>query len=135
MGIVLLATKGNLLQSETLWKFRTKNFEIVCEALEPSFVDPLVHDQVVIDAVERGEAVLRHLTARVYHWGVEVGKARLLDSIHVCEPLPEDSEWRHVFDSIIVTDHSYRRKVALWAITDARKNLNELIGALGNIHQ
>lgn len=92
-----------------------------------------MHDQVVIDAVECGEAILRHLTARVYHRGVEVGEARLLDSIHVCEPLPEVSEWRHVFDSIIVTDHSYRRKVARWAITDARKNLGKLLGALVNI--
>ncbi|NEJ31738.1 hypothetical protein GR205_27570 [Rhizobium leguminosarum] len=134
MGGVLHASKGNILQSETLWRFKTKNFEIVCEALAPPFVDPLVHDQVVIDAVERGEAILTHLTARVYHRGVEVGEARLLDSIHVSEPLPEDSEWRHVFDSIIVTDHSYRRKVARRAITVARKNLGELWGALGNIH-
>ncbi|MGO8249014.1 hypothetical protein [Rhizobium johnstonii] len=116
------------MQSETLWRFKTKDFEIVCEALGPPFVDPLVHDQVVIAAVERGEAILRHLTARVYHRGVEVGVARLLDSIHGCEPLPEDSEWRHLFDSIIVTDHSYRRIVAGWAIIDARKNLGELLG-------
>jgi hypothetical protein len=109
-----------------MWSFKTKEFEVVCDAYEPGFIDPLVHDQVVIDAVDRGDAMLTHLSAQVYRRGVKVGEARLPDCIHVSEAPPDDSELRHAFDSVFAIDHSYRRKVAGWAISDARKTLGEL---------
>lgn len=114
------------LQFELIWSFKTKDFEVVCKAYEPDFIDPWVHDQVVIDAIDRGEAMLTHLIAQVYRRGVEIGEARLSGCIHGSEAPSEDSELRHAFDSVIVGDHSYRRRVARWAISDARKSLGEL---------
>ena len=93
-----------------MWSFKTKEFEVVCEVYEPDFIDPLVHHQAVIDAVERGDAMLTHLTAEIYRRGVKVGEARLPDCIHVSEEIPEYSQLRHMFHSWIVIDHSYCRK-------------------------
>lgn len=124
--IQALHEKGRDLQFELLWSFKTKDFEVVCEAYEPGFIDPWAHDKVVIDTVDRGDAMLTHLSARVYRRGVKVGEARLPDCIHVSEAPPEDSVLQRAFESVIVVDHSYRRKVARWAISDARKNLGEL---------
>ena len=114
------------MQPEVIWRFKTKDFEVICEALEPGFIDPMVHDAVVIDAIRRGEAMLTHLYARVNYRGIKIGEARLPDCIHASEPLPEDSDLRHSFEGVIVVDHSYTRNVARWAISDARKTLGEL---------
>jgi hypothetical protein len=113
------------LQQE-LWSFKTKDFEVVCEAYEPGFIDPLAHEQETIDEIDRGDAILMHLTARVCWRGSEVGEARLPDCIYWSEALPEDSEWGYAFDKAIVIDPNYRRRVARWAISHARKTLGEL---------
>jgi hypothetical protein len=112
--------------SEMIWSFETRDFKVVCEAAEPSFIDPWVHSQEVIDAIDRDDAMLTHLHARVYWRGEEVGRARKIDGIHGSAPLPDDSEYRHAFDSTVVIDHEHRHKVARWAIRDARKTLAEV---------
>ncbi|RUW37693.1 hypothetical protein [Mesorhizobium sp. M1E.F.Ca.ET.041.01.1.1] len=120
--------------SQMIWSFETRDFKVVCEAAEPSFIDPLVHSQEVIDAIERGDAMLTHLHARVYWRGEEVGRARKIDCIHGSAPLPDDSEYRHAFDSAVVIDHGHRHKVARWAISDARKTLAEVRSDLPDLH-
>lgn len=122
------------MPNQEIWIFRTKNFKVVCETVEPPFIDPLVHDQIVIDAVERGEAMLTHFTAIVYHKGVKVGEARLSDCVHCSQPFPEDSLGEFQFHSRIVSDNSYRRKVAQWAIQDARNSLGELTDDLPDVY-
>ncbi|TIP49795.1 MAG: hypothetical protein E5X77_09480 [Mesorhizobium sp.] len=120
--------------SEMIWTFETRDFKVVCEATEPSFIDPLVHCQEVIDAIDRGDALLTHLHARVYWRDQEIGSARKRDCVHGSTPIPEDSEYRQTFDSMIVTDHGHRYKVVQWAISDARKNLAEAPGGLPGLY-
>ncbi|CAH2400832.1 hypothetical protein [Mesorhizobium escarrei] len=72
--------------SEMIWSFQTRNFKVVCEAAEPIFIDPFVHSQEVIDAINRDDAMLTHLHARVYWRGKEVGHARKVDCIHGSAP-------------------------------------------------
>jgi hypothetical protein len=109
-----------------IWSFETRHFKVVCEETEPSFIDPLKHGPEVINAINRGDAMLTHLHARVYWRDQEIGRASKSDCIHGSAPLPDDSEYRHTFDSMIVTDHGHRRKVVQWAIKDARKHLAEV---------
>lgn len=120
--------------SETIWTFKTSDFTVVCEEEEQSFLDPFEHRQEVIDAIEHGNAMHTHLHAHVYWRGQEVGYARKFDCIHGSAPLPDDSEYRHAFDSTIVRDHGHRYKVSRWAISDARKTLAELQSDLPDLY-
>lgn len=119
---------------ETIWSFKTLNFTVVCEATEPSFVDPWVHSENVIDAIKRGDAALTHLHARIYRRGVEVGDARSSDCIEVSGPRRnEDKFWERV-DHAIIVDPGYRHKVVRYAIGSARKNLTEIQSELPDFY-
>ncbi|TIM44111.1 hypothetical protein [Mesorhizobium sp.] len=118
----------------TIWSFKTRDFEVICEAAQPRFIDPMVHSQAVIGAIERGDAMLEHLHARVFRRGIEVGHARLTDCIHGSVPFSEDSEYRHVFDSAIVIDHGHRHKVVRRAISDARETLASIQSDLPDLY-
>ncbi len=100
-----------------IWTFDTQNFHIECTEDEASFIDPLVHSQIVIDAVNRGRAIVTNVCASVYRRGVEVGSATIRDCIHadVCE-------WR----DIVVIGQRYRHEAVRMAIRAARKSLADL---------
>jgi hypothetical protein len=101
--------------SRVTWTFQGRNFTVVCTEEEQSFIDPLVHDQTVIDAINLGNCMITRQRASVYWRSVEVGAADLSDC---------------VFDFYndgytIIEDHSYRYKVARAAISAARENLGD----------
>lgn len=108
--------------SKTIWKFNIKNFSVICKEYEPSFIDHMAHDQEVIDAASEGWATLTHMNATVYFGGIEFGKARLTDCLYTFADT--DNPYSH--DRVVATDHSCRRKVVRWAISDARKQLAEI---------
>lgn len=108
--------------NEKTRKFNTKNFSVIWNEYEPDFIDPWAHGQAVADAVDEGRAMLTHMNATVYFHDMEFGNARLIDCIYVCADT--DNPYGH--DRVIAKDHSYRRKVVRWAISDARKQLAEV---------
>jgi hypothetical protein len=91
------------------WGFKTKTFEVVCEAFEPSFLDPLALGQDVFSVLDVPENRAKHprfeaLTmvvdyrAVVYRHSVEVGRASLRHCIHVREAHLEEGEGRELVD-------------------------------------
>jgi hypothetical protein len=108
----------------TIWTFKAGNFTVDCEEEEQSFIDPRVHSQIVIDAINRGDGILMRLRARVCWRSVEVEHAVLGDCIYVCD----DDGYT------IIKDHSYRYKVVRWAISAARKSLAEIQSELPDLY-
>lgn len=108
--------------SYTMRNFRVGTFTIVCEEEDVLFVDPLVHDTIVIEAINRNHFALTRVRARVLRNGVEVGSATLGDCGH-----PEVCEERGVVD-MTRTSRMYRRKAVRRAIKNARATLDALLG-------
>lgn len=115
---------------EIIWKFETSNFCVVCREYEPSFIDYLAHEQEIIDAVYNGYAVLTHMDSIVYFRGMKFGSANITECLYVF------GDAGHIFghDRVVAADHSYRRKAARLAISDARKELAEIQGDLPDLY-
>ena len=109
-----------------VWRYKTKNFEIVCEAEQQSFIDPMVHGEALLDAIERGDAVVEHWQARIYWKGTEVGSASKCDCVSIGEPLDEFSPYQGMVDVIFRDHHEHRNHVVRLAIADARRQLADL---------
>jgi hypothetical protein len=114
---------GFALMSTVTWRFRTRNFTVTCEEHVTQFVDPLVHSEEVLAAVELGNATISTLQARIEWRGVEVGTARLPDCLFV---VADDDENPWGIGGVFGKDESYRRKVVRWAISNARGSLFDL---------
>lgn len=118
------------MDSEQPWIYRTRNFTVTCEASEPDFVDPLEYGQIVVDAINRGDAAFIRLSARVYWRETQLGNCTLT-RVHVSEPLPDGSRYQHTFERGIVFDHDHRRAAIRGAIANARKEAADLYGVSG----
>lgn len=136
-GSISSPLQSNDFRTETAvaekWLYRTANFTVEFAEQEVGFVDPLVHDSVVVDAIVNDKAIVTRVTARVLWRDVEIGSASLADCIYPffetrIDPstgLTHDEEPNDHGCNIQI-DHSYRRKVTRWAIADARTSLAEL---------
>ena len=100
----------------TIWTYKTRNFTVECEEEEQRFIDPLVHDQIILDAVDLGTCHVARLIARVSWRSVEIGYSTLSDCIF---EIANDS-------FTVIGDRSYLRKVVKSAIGDARGNLAQI---------
>lgn len=132
-----------------IWVFKTRNFEIVCAEEEADFLDPLIHDQMVIDAAEGIEipstslfpddpnctmryggfhhvqALITHLRAYVLIRGVEIASVSLRDCVY-SDLCPERD--------VIVTHSGYRNEVVRKAIRMARMESDELKEAFPDLY-
>ena len=110
--------------SHVIWTFKTLNFRIVCEEEGARFIDPLLHEEAIVDAVEIRLCEVTHLSARVYWRENEVGRASMRDRIYEFE---NDGH-------TIVADRSYLFDVVRKALSDARRALAEMQSDLPDVY-
>ena len=116
-----------MIDYKVVRRFRTKNFEVVCEEGDPSFVDHLEHGWPLKEAVERGEATVTHIRAYVYYRGTKVGEVTVLGNVYISEAVESDPATPEPYDRTITMHGEYRRDAIRGAIQSARKELQDLV--------
>lgn len=120
-----------------IWKFKTRNFTIVCEEEDVHFIDPFVHNgeeyEEIIAAVDHGMAIITHVSASVFRRDVEVGRGA---KRYCIRPALDPSEYQLSKCGVVDVGgdvdldrsvlRSYRREAVQRAIKDARRELAEI---------